>query len=696
MRLGGAAFAAIVCMATIWPPAATAAGHAAGEAQEVARSISSADVQRYDIWVAFRPERAWLRANATLTLMAPQPVDWIELTLSPQMRISHVTDGAGRELTFARSQRIGSSHFMVTLPTKTEGQFTIRISYSGTMLNEMLDYVDTTGILLRDESEWYPATITSVFAQHSIHIVVPAGWTAAAGGERTEFDASDRSIFTFTTTEPGFSRAIAASPEHVVMNLAANPSAGVPAIRICAPQTDTEQARQTAVRAADAFAVFTKLIGPAHVAQFTVLPGFSGIHAEAGYSGPGFLVMDADDLTYFGRSGYAPNFLPHEVAHQWFPQRVGHATAEDGWLAESLSEYLAWRYLEATSPADAQRMIVLAMREGLAADGLQPISMGLKLFALGNKLTQQTLYDRGMLVWRTLESVIDRDRVDQALQEYLKLYSGRTASIADFRAICERISGRDLRWFFAYYLSGTEVPEITVERTPSLAPTEVSGEIRIRNVPEDFEARVELRISTAAGLVTHSVAARGSATPFSAVVPAAASHIEIDPDLKILRWTEAARRNREQDTILAEAYHAVHDDDFDAAEEYLRQALAADPENVAGNEQAIRFQLGQALYHMKRYREALDELSRVLALASPDARETDAYYAWAHVYRARIAFAQNDAAGGRTEAAAGLAVDSPVLEIEITPSSKYAGTTTAGKELRWLLQPSIANGGQNR
>jgi tetratricopeptide (TPR) repeat protein len=218
-------------------------------------------------------------------------------------------------------------------------------------------------------------------------------------------------------------------------------------------------------------------------------------------------------------------------------------------------------------------------------------------------------------------------------------------------------------------------------------PNEVTGEIRIASVPSDFTARVELRISTPAGLVAQSVATRGSATPFAVVVPAPATHIEIDPDLKILRWTEAAKRNRRQNPILANAFHAVHDDDYDETESYLREALRVDPENIAGNEQEIRFQLGQVLFRMKRYGEALDELTHVLQLTSLDARETDAFYAWAHVYRARIAFARNNSAGVKEEAEAGLAVDSPVLEIEVTPSSKYASPTTAGKELRWLLQP---------
>ncbi|MBI3484713.1 MAG: hypothetical protein HY012_06125, partial [Acidobacteria bacterium] len=52
-----------------------------------------------------------------------------------------------------------------------------------------------------------------------------------------------------------------------------------------------------------------------------------------------------DVIKYHDYPGWAPEFLPHEVAHQWFPIEVTLERQEDGWLAESLAEYLAWRYL---------------------------------------------------------------------------------------------------------------------------------------------------------------------------------------------------------------------------------------------------------------------------------------------------------------------------------------------------------------
>jgi tetratricopeptide (TPR) repeat protein len=659
---------------------------------EGGRARQAVSIERYDIWIAFRPEEGSLKAMATLTLRAEKPVRAVELQLSPQLQILRITDGTSNLLTFERSGRLGSPYLSVTLPAETTGEFTLRVSYSGVIAEDELDYVSSEGILLRDESGWYPTPDMTAFAPHHIHMVVPEGWTAAAGGNATVFHMHKRTIFDFVTFRPVFSRAIAATPRKIQ---AIHPSAAdgsAPVIRVCARDTDNEAARQAAGVASNSFVEYGRLFGSTGLSEFTIISGFPKSHSEVGFSGPGFMVMDEDDLRFFGRNGYAPNFLPHEVAHQWFPQQVAHASEEDGWMAEALAEYMAWRFLDAQDPANARRMIAMAMRDSLAAEQLEPISLGLRLYALGNEITQQTLYDRGMLVWRTLETVIDRERVEKALREYLKQFSGRAATIADFQKICEEISERDLSWFFKYYIGGTEAPEISLRRTRSLAPNEVSGEILVTGAPPGFTARVEMRISTAAGVVAHSVATRGPATPFTVLVAAPVSRIELDPDMRILRWTEAAKRNRAQRTIFSQASADARAGKTAKAVELYRKALAVDPEGLAGNEQYLYFQLGRISFRLKQFDAAYEEMSRVLETASLDARATDAYTVWAHVFRARIAWVRGDANAARTEARAALDQGSPALGTEVTMGGEFRGKTTAERELRLLLEPPVDTG----
>jgi tetratricopeptide (TPR) repeat protein len=448
-----------------------------------------------------------------------------------------------------------------------------------------------------------------------------------------------------------------------------------------------EPGRQLAAEAHKLLEHYTQAFAPYAHPELAIVEGFPGQRGATGYSAPGFLVVSEDAVKYFGYPGYATEFLPHEVAHQWFPIKVTIASQEDGWLAESLAEYLAWRYLQETNPEQARLMVARAMRDALAPEPLRPLALGLRLFALENwEVTHATLYQRGLLVWRTLETVIDRERVDSALREYHRRYAGKAASIADFCKICEEISGRDLGWFFDYFLDGTRIPEVQVHRTPSVAPDEVSGEIILKNVPPEFQVRVEMRLNTTAGTIEHSVATRGEVTPFTVTSKDLVTNIALDPGQRILRWTEAARRNHAQRALLAPVGELESAGQFARAAEICERALAQDPEELAGNAQRIRFELGRLQYRMKQYAGAREEFARVLELGSLDPMESDFNRAWAHVYRARIERLRGRLVRARAEARAGLETKSPALDTEVTPAETSGHATTAAAELRALAR----------
>jgi tetratricopeptide (TPR) repeat protein len=261
--------------------------------------------------------------------------------------------------------------------------------------------------------------------------------------------------------------------------------------------------------------------------------------------------------------------------------------------------------------------------------------------------------------------VIDRERVDLALREYYKRFAGKSASIADFRKICEEISGRDLAWFFEYFINGTQIPEISLRRLPSDAPNVLAGEIVLKNVPADFQVRVGTRVQTAAGPVNHSVATRGEVTPFSVNLAAPATKVTLDPEMRLLRWTEAARRNREQAKLLGQVSELEDGGEFSQAIELCRQAIALDPDDVAANQLQIRFVMGRMLYRAGKLTAAKREFGSALELASLGAMGTDFYRAWAHVYRARIAKRLGQIAAAQKEARAGLVSKSPAMETKL-------------------------------
>ncbi len=681
-------------------------------------------VERYQIAVAFQPEKGFLQARAAVTLRADQVVEAVEVELNPHLKVLEVTDAQGRRLEFSRSGRLGSPKLSVRLaegfsagrggpppalnadegcppssPAQeaTEGAcMTLTFIYEGALPQKSLDYVTKDGILLRDESRWYPAVDLAAFTQNDLTVTVPAGWYAVSSGSLVEHRrAKAADAFRWKTERPISSRSLAAvsQPEGDCMRFPRGAGGALEKanheIAVCPAPRGQDIRGQTALgeRAGDLVAKYDELLGPYAHPGLTVVRGFPGQRGAIGYSAPGLLVVSEDVLKYFDYPGYAPEFLPHEIAHQWFPIEVTIARQEDGWLAESLAEYLAWRYLQEKDPEQARRMVARALRDALAPEPLRPLALGLRLFALESwKVTRATLYQRGLLVWRTLETVIDRERVDRALRESYRRYAGRAASIADFRKICEEISGRDLGWFFDYFIQGTRVPEIEIRRAPPTAPGELAGEIVLKNVPPEFQVRVEMRLETMGGVLEHSVATRGEVTPFTVTSRDPVTRFTLDPDLRILRWTEAARRNRSQRALLARLGELETAGEFLRAVGICQKALALDPEDLASNEQQVRFELARLRYRMKQYAGAFQEFARVLELRSLNPTDADFNRAWARVYRARIEKLRGNRAAARAEARSGLAPNSPALETQVTLPEAPGRATTAAAELRTLAQ----------
>jgi len=450
-------------------------------AQEPKQLITA---ERYQIDVTFQPEKGFLHARAAVTLRAAQVAQAIEFELNPHLTIQEVTDAQGRKLDFARSQRLGSPKLSVRLaePVTAGEKITLNFTYEGALPPGRLDYITKDGILLRDESRWYPAVDLAAFTQNSLRVDLPSGWQVVTSGRPVSTPAG----LAWETARPVSSRSIVAVPKH---SLTCSPpltrqTRAIPPWTACFFGPDPDSAKSVAARAHQLLQHYAKALRASFPGELFIVQGFPGQRGAMGYSAPGFLVVSEDVVKFFDYPGYAPEFLPHEVAHQWFPIEVTIASQEDAWLAESLAEYLAWRYLQETNPEQARLMVTRAMRDALGPEPLRPLELGLRLFALENwEATHATLYQRGLLVWRTLETVIDRERVDRALREYYKRYAGRAASIADFRKICEEISGRDLGWFFDYFIRGTRIPEIEIHRRPPTAPGEVAGEIILPECP---------------------------------------------------------------------------------------------------------------------------------------------------------------------------------------------------------------------
>jgi tetratricopeptide (TPR) repeat protein len=425
-----------------------------------------------------------------------------------------------------------------------------------------------------------------------------------------------------------------------------------------------------AKRTADVIARLTPLLG-----QFPKKRLEVKAVAFTGYAGPSAAIHSPGEIDFVmnvfwpaGGDEFAPDVVPREVAREWLPS--GDGDLRKAWLTEGLLHYLAWRYLLEANP-QASRVLVAESMRGVGT----PVQLLRMEDTAGWRAHGKNVLDqenrerekrearkRGLLILRTLETVIDRERVDRVLPEIVRRSAHQSISLVDFERVCEEIAGRDLGWFFRYFFVDQGIPEIELHRLPAESPGVVAGEILVHGLPPEGSVRVEVAVHTAQGTVEHSVATRGEVTPFTVNVPAAATEIILDPDQRILRWTDAARKSQAQSQILAGLPKGITRKNVEEAIALYRRALQADPEDDSLRAQAFRERLGELEWAHNELDAALADLEAAIDGHSIAPFETYLTRGKACLYHGVVSLHEKRPKDALEDARAGLAMPLPVLQ----------------------------------
>lgn len=227
----------------------------------------------------------------------------------------------------------------------------------------------------------------------------------------------------------------------------------------------------------------------------------------------------------FGDRGYWKIVAPHEVAHQWWGHTVGFNSYRDQWMSEGFAEMSASLFIQLVEKNpkkfadfwhDEQTLITERNKEGFRAIDVGPVTMGYRLnnSRTGN-ITRDLIYPKGAYILHMIRMMMwDPKRGDQdfkaTMQDFVKTYSGKTATTEDFKAMMEKhitpsmdIDGNHrLDWFFKEYVYGTALPSYamasTVTRDQDGSPL-VSFKITQSDVDKDFRMVVPIYLELADG-----------------------------------------------------------------------------------------------------------------------------------------------------------------------------------------------------
>lgn len=144
----------------------------------------------------------------------------------------------------------------------------------------------------------------------------------------------------------------------------------------------------------------------------------------------------------------------HETGHQWWPMVVSNNETWYGWMDEGFNQYM-----NILSDADAQKKAPSLNRLGqsygrISGNEEEPPMMWTANYA-GNMYGFQT-YNKTPLMLSMLGGIVGDAEVQHAQSEYAKAWAFKHPSPWDYIFFMDKALGRDLQWFWYYWLWTTE------------------------------------------------------------------------------------------------------------------------------------------------------------------------------------------------------------------------------------------------
>ena len=418
------------------------------------------DVRHYDLAIRYSPATDALAGAVRIRAVATQRLSAFNLDLDGLTVRSITVDGrparwsrAGTELTVTPGRPLGRGHAFVTA-----------IVYDGVPkvihdpdLGDGGAFTTDDGVVVLGEPDvaqaWFPSNDhPSDKASFSIALTVPQGLQAISNGV-----PAGRSTARGWTTW----RWDQAEPMATYLAMAA------------IGKYDVTSYRRDGIRFLDAIdpalpAATYALVAKSFAREPEILRFLSGYFGPYPFRAAGGIV-DADGewdyaLENQGRPIYTPqdfdtqedgdSVVVHELTHQWYGDSVAVHRWADIWLNEGFATYAEWLWSEHEGLGTTQELF----EQAYATPATAPVWHTKVADPGPPNLFVGAVYNRGAMTLQALRLTIGDRAFFKILRTWAQSHRNGNGSTAQFIALAEHLSGRDLGAFFTTWLYTASKP----------------------------------------------------------------------------------------------------------------------------------------------------------------------------------------------------------------------------------------------
>jgi aminopeptidase N len=409
------------------------------------------DVGHYGLDLSYDPSRRWLSGTATITARATQSLSRFDLDLSG-MNV-HGVKVNGRAAAWNRSGEELRITPRAGLPKG--GAFTVLVTYDGspkTITGSPIvfgsdygwQYTDD-GAFVGDEPNaahtWFPANDhPSDKATFTFAINVPSTKAVVANGDLVSRESSGgHTTYVWNETSP-MATYLATINIGKWRFVDGRTAGGIRSVSAYDPNLAGD------VRQADVINLSND-----------VTDYWSRTFGPYPFSSTGAIVDNVPDVGFSLETqtrplyGFAadPLTISHELSHQWFGDSVSVRWWKDIWLNEGFATFSMYLWLEHTGGPTTFDVLRSVWRQTPADDPFWNQSIA---DPKRDTMFSSAVYYRGGMTMAALRHKIGDAAFFSLLQKWTALYKYGNATTAQFVALAELVSGRDLSSFFHTWL----------------------------------------------------------------------------------------------------------------------------------------------------------------------------------------------------------------------------------------------------